>query len=331
MRHDACLAGSAGATSDRRSALAAASVANSSSVTPAIPRSVASLTTFGQRAEGIESRAFIVRAWLSMTPIAVPNFSGPPKALMMARKLSMQESLHSVAIPVNTACSVPAATLCSMDRQEALHKRQGARLAAARKQAGYRSARAAATENDWRYSSYAAHERGTRTIGLDDAERYAVRFRAEGVKVTAKSILFDSSDVPEQRAIPGIVMVPRLSWVSASAMADVGDVPHPKDAPTTPFADLPKGDWFGLKVVGDSMDRIAPDGALILVNRLDRRLVRHKFYVFADRGEATFKRFVDKPVKRLEPYSTNPAHEPIYPHRDVIVIGRVARVITDLR
>jgi phage repressor protein C with HTH and peptisase S24 domain len=94
--------------------------------------------------------------------------------------------------------------------------------------------------------------------------------------------------------------------------------------------DLPPGDWFALKVRGDSMDLIAPDGATILVNRRDTRLVPKKFYVFARGGEATFKRYIDKPVRRLEPYSTNRAHEPIYPGRDLVVVGRVHRVIVDV-
>jgi phage repressor protein C with HTH and peptisase S24 domain len=217
-----------------------------------------------------------------------------------------------------------------MDRDQLFRKRQGARLKAARIEAGYRSARAAAEESGWPESTYRAHEAGTRTIGLDDAERYARRYRTEGVRVSAKSILFDSETRMRPEADSPVSMAPRLSWVAASKMADVGDVPHPSDAPGVPISDLPPGDWFALKVRGDSMDLIAPDGATILINRADKRLVRNKFYVFSNGGEATFKRFVDKPVKRLEPFSSNRSHEPIYPGRDFAVVGRVHRVIVDL-
>jgi hypothetical protein len=49
------------------------------------------------------------------------------------------------------------------------------------------------------------------------------------------------------------------------------------------------------------------------------------------RGEAPeTKRYVDKPIKRLEPFSSNRSHEPIYPGRDFVVVGRVHRVIVDL-
>jgi phage repressor protein C with HTH and peptisase S24 domain len=217
-----------------------------------------------------------------------------------------------------------------MDRDQALRKRQGARLKAARLEAGYRSARAAAHENEWPESSYRAHEAGTRTMGLDDAERYARRYRAEGVRVSAKSILFDSETRTRPEPEAPAAVAPRLSWVAASKMTDVGEVPHPSDAPAVLIGDLPPGDWFALKVRGDSMDLIAPDGATILVNRADKRLVRNKFYVFSNGGEATFKRYVDRPMRRLEPCSSNRSHEPIYPGRDFVVVGRVHRVIVDL-
>ena len=73
---------------------------------------------------------------------------------------------------------------------ELIKKQQGARLASARKDAGFSSARSAAEQFGWPYSSYGAHERGTRTIGQDDAIRYAKAFKVRGANVSAKSILF---------------------------------------------------------------------------------------------------------------------------------------------
>lgn len=71
-----------------------------------------------------------------------------------------------------------------------IHKAQGARLKKARELAGYRSAREAALSNKWAESTYRTHETGSRTIGQDDAEKYARKFRGMGVNVTAQSILF---------------------------------------------------------------------------------------------------------------------------------------------
>lgn len=219
-----------------------------------------------------------------------------------------------------------------MDRETALRKRQGTRLKAARKAAGYRSARAAAKENNWPESSVRAHEGGSRTIGLDDAERYARRYRANGAKITAKAILFEGEERTAAFAATAAeaLNVPVLSWVAAGEIADVGEVPHPADAPTIAIAELPPGDWLALRVDGDSMDKVAPDGSIIAINRRDRRLISGKYYVFADRGAATFKKYIDKPTRLLMPFSTNASHLPIVPGKNIMVIGRVRRVVVEL-
>lgn len=69
----------------------------------------------------------------------------------------------------------------------------GARLRSARKAAGFRSASSAAEQFGWPTSTYVAHENGSRTIGQDDAERYAKAFKARGAKVSAPVILFGDS------------------------------------------------------------------------------------------------------------------------------------------
>jgi hypothetical protein len=148
----------------------------------------AAATTFDQRSAGIESRAFIVRAWLSGMPIASPNLAGPPNASMTeANESFMTLSLHRVATDVNTARSDYGATIRSMD---GLRKRQGARLKEARIDAGFKSAREAAIACGWAESSYRAHEGGTRTIGRDDADKYARRFKTLGSTIASESILY---------------------------------------------------------------------------------------------------------------------------------------------
>lgn len=85
---------------------------------------------------------------------------------------------------------------------ERTRKLQGQRLAAARLKAGWRSARAAALENNWAESSYRAHENGSRTIGQDDAETYARRFRAAGANISAQDILFGVIAATANQTIP---------------------------------------------------------------------------------------------------------------------------------
>ncbi len=96
---------------------------------------------------------------------------------------------------------------------------------------------------------------------------------------------------------------------------------------------LGRGEYIALTVDGDSMDRISPDGSIIVVNKADRTLVSGKPYVFCHRGKVTYKLWRPDPA-RLQPYSTNPVHEPIYvkdkPEGEKLVVGRVKRTILDL-
>jgi SOS-response transcriptional repressor LexA len=225
-----------------------------------------------------------------------------------------------------------------MDREIALRKRQGMRLKEARLAAGWRSARAAAKENEWPESTYRAHEGGARTIGQDDAERYVRRFRSAGVAVTAQSILFGGRDrasqLPaEERSAEtaDVSRVPLLSYVSAGRLIEPRSQIPVEDVPLLAFADLGRGEFFALRVSGDSMDRVSPEGSTIVVNRADRTLVAGKAFVFSLKGECTYKLWHPDPPCLL-PYSTNPVNQPLFikKKRDLDVIGRVRRTVLDL-
>jgi SOS-response transcriptional repressor LexA len=182
-------------------------------------------------------------------------------------------------------------------------------------------------------STYRAHEGGTRTIGQDDAERYARRFRAAGANITAPIILFGT--LPATQTEPAdqskLIQVPLLSWVSAGELVDADSQVQIADVPLLAFADLGPGEYFALRVDGDSMDRLSPDGSVIVVNRVDRDLVPDRCYVFSRRGEATYKVWQPDPP-HLAPYSTNPAHKPVFVKgkKDFEIVGRVRRTVLDL-
>jgi len=99
------------------------------------------------------------------------------------------------------------------------------------------------------------------------------------------------------------------------------------------FNNLDRGEYIALTVDGDSMDRISPDGSIIVINKSDRTLVSGKPYVFCHRGRVTYKLWRPEPA-RLQPHSTNPMHEPIYVKDKVeaekLVVGRVKRSVLDL-
>lgn len=139
---------------------------------------------------------------------------------------------------------------------------------------------------------------------------------------------------PEELVFPGLkrVRAPLISWVSAGRLSQQDGVRRGDVKKYVQAADLPKGEWIALIVQGDSMDRIAPDGSQIYVKCDDHRLINDKFYVFANTaGEATFKRYRAGNPPRLQPFSTNPDHETIQLREEMHVIGRVWRVVNDLR
>lgn len=125
--------------------------------------------------------------------------------------------------------------------------------------------------------------------------------------------------------------LPLISWVSAGKLTDAESQIPVQDAPILGFVDLGHGEFFALKVEGDSMNRVSPEGSVIVVNRLERQLINGKCYIFSLRGETTFKRWNADPGY-LEPDSTNPLNKPIFlkKSRDFDVVGRVLRTVLDL-
>ena len=118
--------------------------------------------------------------------------------------------------------------------------------------------------------------------------------------------------------------VPLISWVSAGAMA-FPDLAEETLGWVEESGLDPNGDWIALRVVGDSMDRISPPESVIFVDRKDQVLVPNGCYVISNGdGEATYKRFRSNPM-RFEPVSTNSEHEPIYPTREPLIVGRVKK------
>ncbi|WP_081494571.1 S24 family peptidase [Bradyrhizobium yuanmingense] len=125
-----------------------------------------------------------------------------------------------------------------------------------------------------------------------------------------------------------------LDWVAAGMLHEPASQIPVEDVPKLALADLGVGQFFALRIQGTSMDRVSPEGSIIVVNRADRELVNGGFYVFWDRNEgtATFKRWRGGDPSYLEPYSWDAAHKPIFlkGKRDIQVIGRVKRTLLDL-
>ncbi len=96
---------------------------------------------------------------------------------------------------------------------------------------------------------------------------------------------------------------------------------------------LGRGDWAALVVNGNSMNKVAPDGSIIVFNRADTRPIDNGFFIFKhpETGEATFKRYGAGKPPRLRPYSYDD-YDPIILAADdeVEIVGRVRKVVVDL-
>lgn len=90
-------------------------------------------------------------------------------------------------------------------------------------------------------------------------------------------------------------------------------------------------DAFAVIIEGDSMDEVADDGEVVIVDPADRDLISGKFYIVRnEHGEATFKQYLDNPA-RLEPCSSNKDHKTLFPGQEgFTVIGRVKKKVSDL-
>lgn len=128
--------------------------------------------------------------------------------------------------------------------EDAIKRAQGARLAAARAAAGYRSKNSAATENRWTVSTYSAHERGTRKMGEDDAERYAKRFRQLGVAITGQTILYGSDSNERVEALMSLLPL------GIDATDNAGS-PKPGETPQIALADT--AIRYGLVTLGHDL------------------------------------------------------------------------------
>lgn len=171
---------------------------------------------------------------------------------------------------------------------------------------------ALSADTDISVSQISRYESGKRSPSLVDLRKLAGRLR-----VTVAELIGD----------PAPKEVPLVSWVSAGRLRASHPVYDSDVLRVVHVANLPSGNWMALEIDGDSMDRIAPPGSIIVLDRNDHTLVDGRFYVFGNTmGEATFKRYRAKP-ERLQPYSTNPDHETHYLEDSMDCLGRVRQVL----
>ncbi len=178
------------------------------------------------------------------------------------------------------------------------------RLREAREAAGFSTAKDAAMSMGIPVSTYIGHENGHRGFPAARAPQYARKF-----KVAEEWLLYGKGgdrQIPEGaegvREFSVLGDVPGGNWKEA-VQTSRNRIPVPaSEAPVQGYA---------LRVQGDSMDLVVPDGTMIVVDPTDLDLWAGKCYVVMnDDGETTFKRYLDNPA-RLVPCSSNPEHREI--------------------
>lgn len=140
--------------------------------------------------------------------------------------------------------------------------------------------------------------------------------------------------LPEEWQKPEIesclTKAPILNKVSAGQMQEVCEIP------AMGYLQYPtkKKTIFALKVDGDSMNEIAPNGSYAIVDYSQKSpsdLVGKAVIAASDEHDATFKIYNDKAGKLfLQPKSTNPKHKPIEICDSWYIVGRVIGVVNPL-
>lgn len=122
--------------------------------------------------------------------------------------------------------------------------------------------------------------------------------------------------------------VPLISWVRAGELTETVDPYAVGDAADYVPVTHQRNTLIALRVQGQSMNRVAPDGSVVIVDYADKTLTAGQYYVVKLDDRATFKRYRATP-DRLEPDSTE-AHETVFIHNEIEVVGRVIQVINQL-
>ena len=152
-----------------------------------------------------------------------------------------------------------------------------------------------------------------------------VRAFAEVLEVPIMEILY-RADL--WKASPNVVLVPIINVVEAGEFADTTP-DEPPSAEHSIVVEHPCKTIFALRIECDSMDRVAPENSLIVVDYSKKKAKDGELFVFRRDGEATFKRFrTDDSGAWLEPDSNNPRHASLFPGSGeaIEVIGRVIEI-----
>jgi phage repressor protein C with HTH and peptisase S24 domain len=194
---------------------------------------------------------------------------------MMSENDCIPHSIHHVSRHVNTARIKNISTVrigMADDERDPINIERGERLAVYRQAAGFKTAAAAARANRWGEPAYRSHENGYRTIGPDDADRYAAGLSRPGRKISGQDIMYGPPDNPASPSEQGIRHVQVMGKIGAGAIVEPEYEQVPPDGLHQVELPYPvPEDLIGFQVEGDSMMPRYDDGDVILVWRDQKR------------------------------------------------------------
>lgn len=188
----------------------------------------------------------------------------------------------------------------------------GARIRAARRAQGLTLEQLAEkVPGDVHFTTIARMERSTQTISTDWLIRIAHALGTTPAELMGEPMRFNS------RMVPLIGSIAAGNWREAIENPEML-IPAFDVGPNT----------FALRPVGDSMDKLAPEGSIAIVDPDRRELREGRLYaVMNGEGESTFKRYRSEPA-RLEPVSSNPEHKAMpLGLEPFTVIGQVMQIV----
>jgi repressor LexA len=159
---------------------------------------------------------------------------------------------------------------------------------------------------------------GQQPIQIDQVPLFADALDVSVVEVLYRTGLWSNGR-------PKLAVAPVVNSVEAGTFADIHDVP-PSQGNSGVLVEYGKPTVIALRVKGDSMNRVAAEGSLIVIDYSAKDLRDGEPGVFRRGGEATFKRYRrDDSGAWLEPDSTNQRHEKVFPTDDepIQIVGRV--------
>ncbi len=171
-----------------------------------------------------------------------------------------------------------------------------------------------------------------RAAASDDRGRLGPRQRTvtalAKVLQTTPEWLLTGRDEQVSGAAAGASMLPYVEWHEAPVYIEPSR--SLDDADRLGERAWPRG-AFVTRAPDDSMNRIAPAGAYIVVDRTERLVSTGLIYLGLIDGQVMFRRWLPNP-ERAEPFSTDPTYQTEFlrPDRRWEIIGRVRRIFLDV-